>query len=1024
MCSANGEAGYTIRPAYMGDESLPTPAPNFRLLILGAFCLERDGHVIRLPTRKAELLLAYLTLHPEPHTREKVAALFWADSPDELARRSLRTALASLRKELGESAVIADRETVQFNTDHCLWVDALQFQHQTTVFLADGSPHSAAVTFDLYRGELLADFYDDWILAERERLHELYLDALLRMTQRLREQSEYSRAIEIACKALAVDRANEQAHQHLMFCNWSLGDRNAALKQFEECKRTLHNELGVEPSQDTLALYERVKQANIAGPSLATANTNLPIPLTSFVGREQEMTTVKQLLGSSRLLTLTGVGGCGKTRLAIQITRDMLDQFPDGVCWVELAAAREDERMLQLVVKALGLVEAQQISPLDALLNHLRTKQILLVLDNCEHLVRACPPLAETILTHCPHVKILTTSREALSVSGEIAWLVPSLSLPTPTSDDFGAPSRLLQSESVRLFVERATAIRQDFALKPDHAPSVVHICRRLDGIPLAIEMAAARLKALTVEQIDDRLDDRFGLLTTGSRTALPRQQTLRATIDWSYELLSSAERTLLRRLSVFSGGWTLEAAEAICAGGDVERAQVLDLLTHLTEKSLVTAMPQAGETRFGMLETVRDYAREKLIETGEFEAMSASHLWFFSQLAQADTMRLRGEGQLEAFRRLETEYANLRVAFVWGLGRGVDDWDRTLDALRLATPLWHYWNMRGDYLEGYGWLQDAIEGIDALITVFSRGNEAAHHTSLVELQSLKATALFGQGILVWFRSVNTEGHELFESCAVHAQSAADWSTLTYARTWIAHLIWLSDGDLSAALAEWHKCEAYFRRVKDEWGVAWVEAFRGVAYRMAGACATARPHSQAGADIRRKLGDHWGWSVSLSNVGLISAMEGDFAAAKAELQPRLELGLRFGFKQSVVLPLVTLGHISLVEQDFERARVKFKQGLSLSEQAGMPHFSVRFLSGLARVSAVDGDASRAVLLFSAARASVQSKTVRPSDVKGEPDEQTVINNLRADMGEAAFQDTWAEGQAMTLEQAIEEAMSV
>ena len=532
-------------------------------------------------------------------------------------------------------------------------------------------------------------------------------------------------------------------------------------------------------------------------------------------------------------------------------------------------------------------------------------------------------------------------------------------------------------------------------------------------------------LKALTVEQIDLRLANRFGLLTTGSRTALPRHQTLRATIDWSYELLPNPERVLLRRLSLFSGGWTLEAAEAVCAGGDVELAQVLDLLTHLVDKSLLFILSHEGETRFSMLETVREYAREKLMEAGEFEMTSDLHLRFYRKLAEADAKRLRGEGQLIAFRQLEAEYANLRVAFTWGLGQDANRCGYQLNGLRLAASLWHFWNMRGDFLEGYGWLQEAIEKIDVLSKTDA---EARVDTNvLTELQSLKATALFGQGILIWFRAANVEGYGLFIESASLAQKAGDLSTLTYARMWIAHRD-AQAGNLAAAFAKWDECQTYFRSVNDEWGIAWVYAAKGMAYRVVHEYAAARPYSQHSADIRHKLGDRWGWSVSMSNVGLISAKEGDYRAARAELQPRLALGHEFGFKQSIIVSLWPLGHIAHVEGDFEQATSMFKEGLSVCRQTGALHYLPHFITGLAQVSASKGDALRAVRLFSALSVPiVLPNTVAPPPktiLWNDEDEQVVLGAARAEMGEATFEAAWAEGQAMTLEQAVEEALRV
>jgi tetratricopeptide (TPR) repeat protein len=352
---------------------------------------------------------------------------------------------------------------------------------------------------------------------------------------------------------------------------------------------------------------------------------------------------------------------------------------------------------------------------------------------------------------------------------------------------------------------------------------------------------------------------------------------------------------------------------------------------------------------------------------------------------------------------------------------------EHSLDTLRLATSLWHFWNMRANYIEGYGWLQDAIERIDALIAALNMTGDAVQAGIMTDLQSLKATALFGQGILIWFRSANTEGLELFEESAALAQRVGDVLTLTYAQVWIAYFV-SRTGNLQAALAIMDECQTYFHSVGDDWGVAWALADKGYAYRVHGDNTNARLYSQASADIRYRLGDRWGWSISLGMVGLVSAKEGNYTAARAELQPRLALGREYNFKQHIVVSLRPLGRIALVEGDIEQAMAMFKEGLSLSRQDGMVVYSADFLSGLARVSVTKGDAPRAVHLFSVSRAPTASADAAMSaqkpEVKDEPDEQTIVDKLRAEMGEAAFRAAWAEGQAMTLEQAVEEAMNL
>src|SRR5437763_3894310 len=366
--------------------------------------------------------------------------------------------------------------------------------------------------------------------------------------------------------------------------------------------------------------------------SLDAVPNNLPGELTSFVGRRAELGQISELLGSGRLLTLTGAGGCGKTRLALQAAADLIDDHPDGVWWVELARLEDPALLPAAVIAAIGIAEVPGRSPLDAMVGHLRDRSALLVLDNCEHLLDACAELADPLLRACPSLTIVATSRAPLGVPGEALWRVPSMSLPAEARrQPIGA---LDQSDAVRLFIDRALQVRPNFAITAANAPAVAQICHDLDGIPLAIELAAARVRMLAPEQIASGLGDRFHLLTGGSRTVMPRHQTLEASIDWSHELLSEGERTLLRRLSVFAGGWTLDAAEEVCEGSGIDRYAVLDLLTGLVDKSLVTTDEQGAEVRYGLLETVRQYAAARLATGGEVEAVRSRHLAYHAALA------------------------------------------------------------------------------------------------------------------------------------------------------------------------------------------------------------------------------------------------------------------------------------------------------------------------------------------------------------------------------------------------------
>ncbi len=462
--------------------------------------------------------------------------------------------------------------------------------------------------------------------------------------------------------------------------------------------------------------------------SLDYLPTNLPRQMSSFIGRQREMAEIKRLLTTTPLLTLLGIGGVGKTRLSVQVGADLLDQYKDGVWLVELAALTEPDLVPQAIASALSVREEANRSLLQTLTDSLRDKQILLLLDNCEHLINACARVADTLLKSCPHLTILATSRERLGISGEHAWRIPSLLAPAPEDttlvdqEIIGQEAadpilRLMEYDAPRLFVERARQQRQDFTLYSGNVAAIAHLCRQLDGIPLAIELAAARTRSLSVEEIDSKLDNRFRLLTGGSRAALPRQQTLRALIDWSYDLLNDQEKTLLACLSVFAGGWTPDAAEQVCAGEEIEDWEVLDLLAGLVDKSLVAHEEQEGHTRYRLLETVRQYAAEKLQSHAEKEAAQQKHQDYYLTLAKEADAQLTGPQQATWLDQLEKEHDNLRAA----LNRQAND-----TSLCLASSLWRFWEIRGYFSEGREQL-DAPDGAAGLRTGDNRlGRRAA----------------------------------------------------------------------------------------------------------------------------------------------------------------------------------------------------------------------------------------------------------------------------------------------------------
>ncbi len=438
------------------------------------------------------------------------------------------------------------------------------------------------------------------------------------------------------------------------------------------------------------------------GIGMREPRTNLPAALTSFVGRASELAEVRHLLSTTRLLTLMGVGGVGKTRLALEVGKQMLGAYPHGVWLVELAALSDPNLIGQATAAVLGAREQPGTAPDEALRLYLQDKHALIIVDNCEHLVDACAQFADTLLKICPRLELLTTSREALRIAGEVTYHVPPLAL--PLNGESG------RSAAVQLFVARAAAAQPHFAPTEKDLQAAAQICRRLDGLPLALELAAARVRVFSPEQIAQRLDDRFRLLTGGSRTVLPRQQTLRAALDWSYDLLSELEQVLFRRLSVFAGGWSLDAAEAVTTDATGQRTSesnvppsstvihhenVLDLLSRLVDKSLVGVSEREDGTRFGFLETVREYAHEKLLAVDEADSLRERYAAYFYELAQAIEPLLYRSEQLSGFARLESELVNIRAALEWTLRR------RPLIALEMVSALWLFWAFGGHTAEG-----------------------------------------------------------------------------------------------------------------------------------------------------------------------------------------------------------------------------------------------------------------------------------------------------------------------------------
>ncbi len=661
--------------------------------------------------------------------------------------------------------------------------------------------------------------------------------------------------------------------------------------------------------------------------SLESIPNNLPIQLTSFVGREKEMAEVKRLLESTRLLTLSGMGGTGKTRLSLQVAAEVLDSFADGVWLVEFATIDDAAVVPETVAAALDLRQEPERTLTATLTGYLRGRALLLIFDNCEHVIAACARLAETLLRACPRLRILASSREPLGIAGETAWPVPALSLPDhwrEIADGPDAVERLTQYEAVRLFIDRARIARPAFQLTNENAPTIARICWRLDGIALAIELAAARVKVLTLQQIVERLDDRFHLLTTGSRTAVPRQQTLRSLIDWSYDLLSEEERMLLRRLSVFARGRTLEAIEKVCSDGGLDPYGIVDLLTQLVDKSLVQVekSPEHG-ARYVMLESIWDYSNEKLIEAGESDAYRLRHLDFFLRYAEETEPKTMGPEQREWLVRLEPDDFNFRYA----VEASTELPGQAQKGLRLLTAI-------ARHVEVQGFFKDAREDLARLLA----------HPDAAARDAVRARALSAAGRMAWINDDMAAGAAYEREALAICREIGDARGAALALGNLGLYSW-DGGDLDAAEALFEEAKPLAAQLNDARLTAHLCHAEGIL------AAARRDHPRSLALDReshalyQSLGDTWQIVIVDWSLGIEATVLGEYEEAHARFTGCMRDGIALGNRWGMPYPIEAFGVLAIAQGKFERGAkllgaaegLRAKSG-SVSQTADHPAF--------------------------------------------------------------------------------------
>ena len=981
-----------------------------RVRLLGGFSVlvgERNVERNEWRLRKAAALVKLLALAPDHRLhREWIMDRLWPDLGKRAASNNLRRTLHAARNAIDPNAgsryLASEDEHLVLCPEGTLWVEVEAFEAAATAARREREPAAYRAALGLYAGELLPeDRYEEWTEERRGMLRRLNLALLAELASIHEYRGEYESAIEALRDAIAGEPAHEESHSGLMRLYAITGRQSEALRQYELLEEALVRELGTEPSASSRALREEIASGALIPLADGTnreddvaagaGKHNLPAQRTSFVGRVREMAEVKRALAMTRLLTLAGAGGSGKTRLAMEVGRDLAGAYPDGVRLVELAPLSEGGLVPRAVAEAVGATEQPGRPIDDVLVAYLRDREMLLITDNCEHLAGATARLVDVLLDSCPRLRILATSRELLGVAGELNWPVPSLSVPDEQSSTIEAVEA---HEATRLFTARASNRRQNFSVTPENAGAVATICRRLDGIPLAIELAAARIGSLSARQLAQRLGSSLDLLS-GGRTAVPRHRTLEAALDWSHELLDEQEQVLFRRLAVFMGGWTLEAAENVSG---LEEG-TFEPLSGLVDKSLVSIEAPADAIRYRMLEPIRQYAQQKLEDSGEAEATRRRHAEFFLALTEEAEPELIGPGQIEWFARLDAELGNIRAALSWSL-----EHDETGLALRLAGALWAYWFGRGYFGEGRRWLE-------ASLAAEAPGSVAARVKSLDALGRLANW----QGEMDRVEAVVQEGLRLSAGAEVEVRVVASLREAM--------------GDVARVREDYERAEEWYqgglalcRDAGDMWISIWI--LGGMTN-----LALARDDYRRAEEIfeeaialARELGDALALGTFLNGLSYVYVLQGDYPRATTMCEEAVALLRDRGYRGILVNVIDTLAWALLQGGNQGRALALYKEGLVLCKDQDDRTNAASYLEGLACEAATAGEARRTATLFGKAQALREAADFQLLTGEREMHEP-YIRAARSRLDETSWEAALAEGREMTFKRAIEYALS-
>jgi predicted ATPase/DNA-binding SARP family transcriptional activator len=957
-----------------------------------------------LRSRRGYWLLALLTLrHEREVEREWLASTLWPESAEMQSLASLRRTLTDLRSALGIEAwrlASPTPHTLRLNLEDA-FADVIAFDGS----IEQGNPDALARALSLYRGPLLEGCLEEWALAERESREQSCLEALELLGRLATEKGDFAAAIKHLRHAVTLDPLRESAHRALMEALAADGDHAAVALAYREVRDRLRRDINAEPTSDTVSLFRKLQEdarlslASVRAPTAVPKDSQaapgyLPRPFTTFIGREKELEQVERLLAANRLVTITGTGGVGKTRLAIRAAEEPAPDFSDGVWFIDLAPIKNASLVAQAVARVFDVRERPNFTLSEALCDSLRDQNLLLILDNCEHVIQETAELAQSLVEICTGLRILATSRQPLGVAGEVVWRAPSLEVPEPRNlppADEGLAFILPQYAAARLFVERAASALPTFALSETTAPATLRIIRRLDGIPLAIELAAARIRVLSAQQIAARLDDRFRLLTRGNPAAMPRQQTLQAAIDWSYELLTEEERSALRKLAVFSGGWTLEVAEETI--GD-PGWQILDVMSDLIDKSLVVAEDDlSGEWRYRMLETVREYALERLRESGEEPAARKRHFDYFLKLAEEGSGNPSGDITQYWLDRLEIEHDNVRAALQHA--------PSPEHLARLTRYMYWFWNLHGHWHEAQIWLDKSLE-----------------EYRVADIH--RAKVLSAAGVLSWRRGDYDSALQFLDEAFGIYQRENDIHSVAS----MLGNMGLVHGDLGdyRKARECHEQSLKIcRELGDRNGVAARLTNLGLVALYESDYPAARGHLSEAIAINREIGVTRGLASCLANLGLVLLREGDLAGARKCNEECVAMCRELSFKSNIGYALHGLGMISAEEGDNEAARTYFRESLAIRREIGEQKALADALTSIGDLMMKEQNYENAVRLWAAGTRVISTIGARISPAE-KTDCERNEKTTREAMGQDTFEKAWAVGHSWSTEQALDEAV--